>query len=270
MDAGLKDRVVLVTGASGGIGAACARAFAAERARLVLHAHRNRAAADTLASDLATPSLVVAGDLSSEVEVDRVFAEALDRFGRIDTVVANAGIWIPEAEPIETMSLDRWKRTIDANQTSVFLTLRAWFRTLAVRRPECASAVIIGSTAAVFGEEGHVEYAASKAAIVYGMTRSLKNEIVRLCPRGRINAVCPGWTRTSMAAATLAVPGAIERATRTQPLRRVAEPEDIARSVVYLASDTLAAHVSGEILTIAGGMEGRLLHHDVDESPDRS
>ncbi len=253
---------MLVTGASGGIGAACAREFAAEGATLVLHANRNRAAADALASDLATPALVVAGDLSRESDVDRLFGEALDRFGRIDTVVANAGIWIPDAVPIESMSLARWQRTLDANQTSVFLTFRAWFRDLAERRPDRASAVLMGSTAAVFGEEGHVEYAASKAAIVYGMTRTLKNEIVRLCPRGRVNAVCPGWTRTPMAAPALEVPGAVERATRTQPVRRVAEPEDVARAVAYLASDRLAAHVSGEIVTVAGGMEGRLLHRD--------
>jgi NAD(P)-dependent dehydrogenase (short-subunit alcohol dehydrogenase family) len=120
--------------------------------------------------------------------------------------------------------------------------------------------VIVGSTAAVFGEEGHAEYAASKAAVTQGLTKSLKNEIVRLVPHGRVNAVNPGWTRTPMAEGALADEEAVERTMKTRAIREVAEPEDIARAVAFLLSDRLAGHVTGEIVTISGGMEGRLLH----------
>ena len=96
--------------------------------------------------------------------------------------------------------------------------------------------------------------------MAHGLTASLKNEIVRLAPRGRVNCVCPGWVRTPMAEEALAESGALDRVTATMALRKVAEPEDIARAVVYLMSPALAGHVSGTIVPVDGGMEGRLLH----------
>jgi len=119
---------------------------------------------------------------------------------------------------------------------------------------------IIGSSAAVFGEENHSDYAAAKAAITYGLTRSLKNEIVRIAPKGRVNAVCPGWTQTPMAKAGLTDEVAVNRAMQTRAIPKVAQPEDVAPLVVFLASDTLAGQITGQIITVAGGMEGRVLH----------
>jgi len=118
----------------------------------------------------------------------------------------------------------------------------------------------VSSTAAVFGEANHADYAAAKAGMAYGLTHSLKNEIVRLAPLGRVNCVCPGWTDTPMAAGHTDDPAAVHRATATMALRKVARPEDIAAAIVFLTSDRLAGHISGAVLTIAGGMEGRLLH----------
>jgi 3-oxoacyl-[acyl-carrier protein] reductase len=129
-----------------------------------------------------------------------------------------------------------------------------------VERTGHGSLVLVGSTAALFGEAGHADYAAAKAAIAYGFVRSLKNEIVRIAPRGRVNAVCPGWTATPMARRALEEPGALERITRTIPLRKVGTPEDTAAQVVVLASDALSGHVSGQVVYVAGGMEGRVLH----------
>jgi 3-oxoacyl-[acyl-carrier protein] reductase len=120
--------------------------------------------------------------------------------------------------------------------------------------------VLVGSTAGIFGEAGHADYAAAKSAIIQGLLLSLKNEIVRIAPRGRVNAVCPGWTVSPMTRTTLEDPTVLERATRTMALRKVAEPEDIARQVVALASDEISGHVTGQIVVVAGGMEGRLLH----------
>jgi 3-oxoacyl-[acyl-carrier protein] reductase len=107
MDTGLKDQVVLITGASGGIGAATARAFAAEGARLVLHAHTRPEAVRRLADELPVDSLAEQADLTSESETRDLFQRALAHFGRLDTLVANAGIWPPAPEPIHEMGLER-------------------------------------------------------------------------------------------------------------------------------------------------------------------
>lgn len=270
MDAGLKDKVVLVTGASGGIGQAVARAFAAEGARLVLHANKNLAAADQLQSQLKTESLAIQANLAHEAEVESLFKKSLSHFGGIDVLVANAGIWNPDAVPIHEMSLDRWNETVRVDQTAVFLCAREFFRHLNQRKPENASMVIVGSTAAVFGEEGHAEYAAAKAAITYGLTRTLKNEIVRIVPRGRVNAVAPGWTLTPMAEPSLAEGGEFKRVLQTRALKRIARVEDVARAIVFLASHSLAGHITGEILTLSGGMEGRLLHDPEHIDPTRA
>ena len=121
--------------------------------------------------------------------------------------------------------------------------------------------MLVGSTAGVFGEAGHADYAAAKSAIVTGLLLSLKNEIVRITPAGRVNAVCPGWTVSPMTRSTLEDPSILERATRTMALRKAAAPEDVARQIVVLASDELSGHVTGQVIVVAGGMEGRLLHH---------
>jgi 3-oxoacyl-[acyl-carrier protein] reductase len=260
MDSGLKDQVVLITGASGGIGAATARALASEGARLVLHAHSRLATVEALARELPVESLPLAADLSAEGAVEAMFARALDRFGQLDVLVANAGIWPPQPAPIHTMALERWNEVLAVNLTSVFLCARAFFRHLAARRPAQAAMVLVGSTAGVFGEADHCEYAASKAALVHGLTLSLKNEIVRLAPAGRVNAVCPGWTLTPMAAAGMQDQEAVASVLQTRSLRRIARAEEVAAAIVFLASPLLAGHVSGQILTVAGGMEGRLLH----------
>ncbi|MDD5764330.1 MAG: SDR family NAD(P)-dependent oxidoreductase, partial [Candidatus Bipolaricaulis anaerobius] len=110
MDAGLQDQVVLVTGASGGIGGAAARLFDREGAHLVLHGHQHLAALTALQGELVGESLVVSADLTEEEEVEHLFRKALDRFRKVDILIANAGIWPPAEEPIHRMSLDRWQQ----------------------------------------------------------------------------------------------------------------------------------------------------------------
>jgi NAD(P)-dependent dehydrogenase (short-subunit alcohol dehydrogenase family) len=260
MDAGLKDNVVVITGASGGIGRACAEMFAAEGARLALHGHTHIESVEKLARKLSVDSLVVRGDLRTEIDAAKLFIETEDKFGRIDAVIANAGLWPPHAAPIHKMDLDQWNTTVGSNLTATFLCAREYFRYLDGARPQAASLVVIGSTAARFGEEGHADYAASKAGIAYGLTRTLKNEIVRLVPSGRVNCVCPGWTMTRMTQEALRQHDNVVPAMQTRAIKRVARPEDIASAVVFLSSERLAGHITGEVLTVSGGMEGRLLH----------
>ncbi len=268
MDLALKDRVVLITGASGGIGSATARAFAAEGARTVLHGHSNRPGVEALAAELGDRALPVIADLTDEAAVTAMFERAIEHQGQVDCLIANAGVYTSADVPVHEMSLHQWQRTLDVNQTGTFLCARAFFRHLAEQRPDRASMVLVGSTAAVFGEEGHADYAAAKAAVTHGLTRTLKNEIVRLVPRGRVNCVCPGWVKTAMAQDTASDPEALTGILQTRAHARIARPEDVARTTLYLASDAASGHLTGQIIELAGGMEGRILHAATDIDPD--
>jgi 3-oxoacyl-[acyl-carrier protein] reductase len=253
VDLKLSQKRVLVTGASGGIGAATARAFAAEGCEVIAHWHRGAARADALAQELGCR--LVQADLTSEDDVDRLFGEA----GPLDVCAAVAGVWPRADEPVWELSLARWRDTIDQNLTATFLTARGFLRGVAERGH--GSLILVGSTAGQFGEAGHADYAAAKAALQGGLLLSLKNEVVRVAPRARVNAVAPGWTETPMTRG-LVDDELVRGISRTMPLRKVARPEDVARQIVVLASDEASGHVTGQVVTIAGGMEGRVLHPD--------
>ena len=258
MDTGLVGRGVVVTGASGGIGAACARAFAAEGARVLVHYHRGEERARALAEELGGAP-VARADLTVEADVDRLFAEAREAVGPLVVCAAVAGVYPAEDVPVRDLDLARFETTVRLNLTATFLTARGFLRTLP---PEGhAALVLVGSTAGRFGEAGHADYAAAKAAIQGGLLLSLKNEAARLGPRIRVNAVAPGWTVSPMTRGMLEEED-VRRITRTMPLRKVATPEDVAAQVVVLASERLSGHVTGEVVTVAGGMEGRVLHTD--------
>jgi 3-oxoacyl-[acyl-carrier protein] reductase len=264
METKLRDRVVLITGASGGIGSGIARAFAGEGARLVLHYHRGRERIKALQRDLKDiESLTVCGDLSKEADTRNLLRQAIKRFGRVDTLVANAGSWKATDVFLHEMPTRQWRQTIDGVLTVTYFIVREFF--LLVATQKTGNLALVASTAAIFGEAGHADYSAAKAAVAYGLTRTLKNEIARLAPHtreycgGRVNCVCPGWTIVPRLAAKLNNEQTIRRVTATMALPQFGRPEDIANAVVFLSSDTLARHITGQILMIAGGMEGRQL-----------
>lgn len=254
MDLGLDGLGVLVTGGAGGIGSAVVRTFAAEGARCAVHYRSNADGARALAAEVG--GVALQADLTDEAAADALVPAAVAGLGRLDICVANAGDWPKEPVPLWDLSLDRWRRTLDANLTSTFLTARAFLRHVATTG--AGSLVMVSSTAGIFGEADHSDYAAAKAAIATGLLLSLKNEMTRIAPSGRVNVVAPGWTVTPMAAERLQ-PDDLARVTATMALPKVGLPEDVARSVVWLASDVAAGHVTGQVVTVAGGMEGRLL-----------
>jgi 3-oxoacyl-[acyl-carrier protein] reductase len=202
------------------------------------------------------------GDVRDPAGLEASMQRAEERWGRVDICVANAGIWPAEAHLLHELPEARVREVLEINLLGALWTARAFMASLSRRGPRKdghgASLIFIGSTAGRFGERGHTEYAVSKAGL-RGLLLSLKNEIVTLDPKARVNLVEPGWTVTPMAQASLDRSGATESVTRTMPLRQLASPDDVARAVLFLASPTMARHLSGETLMVAGGMEGRVL-----------
>ncbi|HEU5264061.1 MAG TPA: SDR family oxidoreductase, partial [Gaiellaceae bacterium] len=217
---------------------------------------RRKDRARALAEELGGLSIAQA-DLTSERDVERLFEEARAALERVDVCAAVAGMWPSEDVPVSYLPLERWESTVRENLTATFLTARGFLRE--VERNGHGSLVLVGSTAGIFGEAGHADYAAAKSAILGGLLLSLKNEIARIAPLGRVNAVAPGWTESPMTRGFVD-DDRVRAVSRTMALRKIAQPEDVAAQVVVLASDTLSGHVTGQVVVVAGGMEGRTVH----------
>lgn len=270
----MNDRVALVTGASGGIGRAVIEVLAAQGANLVLVGNRNAEAMASWASEQpwADRALCLRADQTDPDQVNAAFAAAVDRFGRIDAVVANAGMYPQASQPLHQASVQRIRTVVEINLMGTVWTTRAFMAQLertGPREGEGASLVLIGSTAGQFGEANHADYSMSKAAFV-GLMNSVKNEIVHLDPFARVNLVQPGWTVTHMAREALEVPGAISGICQTMPLRQLARASDIAEITAFLCGQG-SRHISGQTITVAGGMEGRVLwpREEIDEDAVR-
>lgn len=205
----------------------------------------------------------IQADVRDETSVKRLLDQAAEQHGGpVGVLVVNHGIWPSNNTQLADMSLGQWQNTIAVNLTGPFLLCRAYLLTLRNADEDVkstANIIFIGSTAGKFGEANHGDYAASKSALMYGLTPTLKNEIVSIAPRGRVNSVNPGWVATPMAEATLQDKAFVERALATTPLQKVASPADIARQIAVMASPTLSGHVNGMNIMVEGGMEGRLL-----------
>jgi NAD(P)-dependent dehydrogenase (short-subunit alcohol dehydrogenase family) len=267
MDTGLSGKHVVITGASGGIGLETTRMFLTEGARVTGTFNRSSEPFDEIKQSWTDQFLEVQVDQTSEDDVKKLYEKANRAFGRVDVLVANAGIANYEGKAIHEMTLDQWERTLRVNLTGTFLCSKHFFANLEKFSGETATLILVGSTAGFFGEAWYVDYSTSKSAM-HGMMMSLKNEIVHLAPKGRVNLVNPGWTMTSMAEEALTDKDMTKRILQTIPMRKTAVPQDIAGAILYLASDKLAGHVSGQTITVAGGMEGRVLYtkEEIDSS----
>ncbi|MDH3470295.1 MAG: SDR family oxidoreductase [Acidimicrobiia bacterium] len=253
MDTGLTGKGVLVTGGAGGIGHAVVRAFASEGARVAVHYRTNADAAKALAQEVS--GVALQADLRTEDEADALVPRALELIGTLDVCVANAGAWPAEDRPLWNLDLQRWQETIGSNLTVAFLTARSFLRHAAATKS--GSLVLVGSTAGIYGEAGHADYAAAKGGIITGLLLSAKNEAARIGNGVRVNAVAPGWTLTPMIGDKGLDDDHVARVTATMSLKKLGTPEDVAAAVVMLASDRVSGHISGQVITVAGGMEGR-------------
>jgi 3-oxoacyl-[acyl-carrier protein] reductase len=242
-------RTIIVTGASRGIGAATALGFAqAGAAAVVVNYRKDRKAADLVVERCrksGSQALAVRCDVSSRSQVAKLVRNAVDRFGGLDVLVANAGIW--KAAAIETMTEHQWRETIRINLDSIYACCAEAAKVMLARGR--GTMILVSSTAGQRGEPFHSHYAATKGAII-AMTKSLAAE---LGPRGiTVNCVAPGWVETHMTAETLRDPIQRRKIRELVPLGRVATAEEIAGPILFLASD-LASHVNGEVLNVNGG-----------------
>ena len=255
MDTGLAGKGVLVTGGAGGIGTAIVKMFAADGARVAVHYRTSKEPAESLAAEVG--GVALGADLRDEAQADALVPRAVEALGRLDACVANAGKWPQQDAPLWELPLDRWNETLASNLTSTFLTARGFLKHAATTGT--GSMVMIASTAGSFGEAGHADYAAAKGAILSGLLMSAKNEAARIGPGVRVNVVAPGWTLTPMIGERGLSDDHFARVTATMSLKKLGRPEDVAAQVVVLSSDVLSGHLSGQVITVAGGMEGRLI-----------
>jgi 3-oxoacyl-[acyl-carrier protein] reductase len=244
----LDGKVAVITGASRGIGAATAIRFAEHGAHLALNYFKHEADASIIAArtrSLGARAVAIQADVSLFDDVRALFERTLDEFGRLDIVVANAGIWTGDA--VEDLDEDKWKRTIEVNLGGVYSCCHFAAKIMKPQKSGCI--VTVSSTAGQRGEAGHSHYAASKGGVI-SLTKSLATE---LGPYGiNVNCVAPGWVDTDMSAEPLRRPRELEKIVAGIPLRRVATADDVAGPILFLASE-LARHITGEVLNVNGG-----------------
>ena len=254
METGLEGKVVLVTGGAGGIGQAICMKFAEEGANVAVHFHTSSEEAESLAKEIG--GFAVRADLRVPSQADEMVAEVISKMGNIDVCVANSGSYPTEPKPMWEIDEGRWNSIIMSNLGVAANTSRSFLSHASSRGS--GSLVLVGSTAGVYGEAGHSDYAAAKGAITTGLLLSLKNEVSHL-GSVRVNAVAPGWTLTQKKVETGLDEGVMERAKSTMALKKLATPNDVAMAIIYLSSEEVAGHITGEVIEVAGGMEGRLV-----------
>jgi len=244
----LTNKVALITGASRGIGAATAIRFAEAGASVALNYFKHEAEATDVAErarSLGVRAVAIQADIARFDDVRYLFERTVDEFGRVDILIANAGIWTGGA--VDELDESRWQETIDVNLQGVYACCHFAAKLMKQQRSGCI--VSVSSTAGQRGEALHSHYAASKGGII-SLTKSLASE---LGPYGiNVNCVAPGWVDTDMSAEPLRKPRELAAIVAGIPLRRVASADDVAGPILFLASN-LARHITGEVLNVNGG-----------------
>lgn len=245
----LSGKVVLITGGSRGIGAACVDRFAEAGANIVFTYKKDEEAASQLISKYSFQNEIMSYkvDLSSEEEISQCVKHVSSEFGKIDILVNNAGIW--KRGDIETLELEDWSETININLTGSYLFSK--YVLPFMKKANGGRIIFVSSTAGQRGEAKHSHYAASKGGII-SLTKSLAAELAEY--NINVNCVAPGWVYTDMSKEALSGEDNEKRIKEYIPLGRAAYPDEIAGPILFLAS-SLADHVNGEILNVNGGSE---------------
>lgn len=243
----LSGKTAIVTGASRGIGRATALRLAEAGANVVVNYFQHEAEAEEVVAEckkLGVEAISVQADVSKLSEAERLTETTVEKFGSVDLLVANAGIW--EGAPVNEMSESLWDKVLDANLKgtwTVCKTVSDYFK-----KQSEGNIVIVSSTAGQRGEAGYSNYAASKGGQI-SFTKALSNE---LAPKIRVNAVAPGWVDTNLNDPIFHDEEFVNRVINGIPLKRVATADDVALSIIFLASDW-SRHITGEVININGG-----------------
>jgi 3-oxoacyl-[acyl-carrier protein] reductase len=245
----LEGKVALVTGGSRGIGAATVRLFVRAGARVVFNYVRAASEAHKLVAECGSDvSHAVQADLTGMANAEPLVKATTDRFGALDILVGNHGIWPPENVAIDTMSDEQWRKTVAVNLDSVFALVKHSVAQMK-RQQRGGHIVLVSSTAGQRGEAGHADYAASKGALI-SMVKGLSTE---LAPFGiRVNCVAPGWVETDMSGDALQDPRRGREIFAAIPLGRVGTPDEIAGPILFLCTQ-YAGFITGEIFNVNGG-----------------
>jgi 3-oxoacyl-[acyl-carrier protein] reductase len=250
MEINLDNQVAVVTGGSRGIGAATVRVLAKAGAKVVFSYRKALQAARGVARHCgAQPGSVtpVRADVSKMEDSRKLIETAMVRFGRLDILVANAGIWNPGDLPIDKMREKAWDEMMAINLKGVYSVIH--YAVPHMKKLGSGSIVVISSTAGQRGEAFHTHYGASKGAVI-SLVKGLSTELAPHCIR--VNCVAPGWVDTDMCASILRNQREARKINAGIPLGRFARPEEIARPILFLASG-MASYITGEILNVNGG-----------------
>ena len=245
---GLAGKVAIVTGGSRGIGRAVVDLLSSFGVHVVVNYVRDEQAATAtvaMAREHSAEAVAIQADISQLAEAARLVNETLERFGRIDFLLCNAGIW--EGAPVESISEDLWEKTFEINLKGTWSVCRAAVPVM--KRQKFGRIVMVSSTAGQRGEADFSNYAASKG----GQISFMKSLSTELGPFGiNVNCVAPGWVDTDMTSQTFADATRVEAILKEIPKGRVATPEDIAGPVVFLCS-AWADHITGDTISVNGG-----------------
>ena len=241
----LKDKVAVITGASRGIGKAAAIALATQGAKVVINYARSSDAAEATVQEIVTAggeAVAVQADVSVAEQVDNLIKTTLDKFGRIDVLVNNAGI--TKDTLLLRMKPEQWQAVIDLNLTGVFLCTKAVSKTMLKQRS--GRIINIASVAGQMGNPGQANYSAAKAGVI-GFTKTVAKELAN---RGvTVNAVAPGFITTDMTEDLKS-----DDIIKFIPLGRYGKPEEVAGAIRFLAADPAAAYITGQVFNVDGGM----------------
>jgi 3-oxoacyl-[acyl-carrier protein] reductase len=253
MNLSLNGKVALITGGSRGIGAAAVRMFVESGARVVFNYQKAQAPAEKLMQELGQDNCAaVASNLSGTESARELVAAAVKRFGRLDILVVNHGVWPPDDVPVDQMSEQQWHNTIAVNLDSVFaLVKHSVAQMKKQRRSDSATGhiVLVSSTAGQRGEAFHADYAATKGAVI-SMVKGLSTELAP--DKIYVNCVAPGWVNTDMSAPSLSDPKTRDTVLAKIPLGRVGTPQEIAGPILFLCTPH-SGFITGEIFNVNGG-----------------
>ncbi len=244
----LKNRVVIVTGASRGIGAATAKFFARAGADVLIHYDKNGCGAKSVAEEITRSgkrAIIVQGDISDPQTSQNLVRVAIEHFGGVDVLVNNAGIWTYGESG--AMAFEDWRRTMSVNLDGVFFATEAVVPFFKAHRG--GKIINVASTAGQRGEAFHAHYAASKGGML-AYTRSLADELAQ--DGILVNAVAPGWVDTDLNAEIFSSAEERQKAVEGIPLKKIGTAEDVAGAILFLASD-LANHITGATINVNGG-----------------